>query len=939
MQIYFFRKAYSALLLFSPFFTNYAQTIRIEGSVSNEVTDEPIPKVSVLLEGSDIVTHTDENGTFSLQVSKLLGAHILNFSDVDFESVRVPVELSDVGLLAIGSIQLHPNISTASDAIMQITLTNDTLDEEFETTSNNAGLLSASKDVFLKAAAFDWSSTFFRPRGYDGAHSRILLNGLEMNKLLSGRPQWSNWGGLNDVLRNQEFSEGISAADQTFGGIGGTTAVVLEAGSYRQGARVSYGASNRSYQNRIMGTYHSGLSKSGWAYSVSLSKRFGEQGFFDGTVYDANAFFTSVEKRLGDRHSFTLTGIYTPITRGKSAPNTQEVWDLKGRNYNPYWGFQNGAIRNSRTRRIEEPIAILQHKWKWNQNFGLQTSFGFQTGQIANSRLSYTGSTLQRINNQTLFIGNGSNPDPSYYQNLPSYQLRNIGNEDYASAFLADQNFRTNGQLDWNTLYAANSLNNRQDKSATYVLYDDRTDDTQLSAASIFRGMISTHSTLNIALRIQQLQSRNFATITDQLGGRNYLDIDAFEEGTKAQNDLQNPNRYVVKDDKFQYHYTMNAQVRKAFLQWQFSYSRIKFFVAGNSSYTKYQREGFYENGNAPGSGSLGKSEEISFTDFGTKGGFTFQLIPKHFLTSHATYRTKAPLLRNTFENPRQNNRITNNLASEKILSADIGYRLQTSKIKMRLNGYITRISNATNVSFYFTDALAGLGINNTAAFVQEIMTGLETERTGLEFGISIPLHPTFKLKGAAAIGQYVYSTNPSVYLAANTFDEPLSLGVSNLKNYHLSNGPQQAYNFGFEYNDPHYWWLSTSLNYLSNAFINVSPISRTQNFYTDTDGLPLLNYDTKTAKSLLRQEQFDPYFLLNVVGGKSWRLKKFYLGFFAGINNVLNTRYKTGGFEQARNANYTGLLEEDKRAIPIFGNKYWLGTGTTYFTNFYIRF
>ena len=43
-----------------------------------------------------------------------------------------------------------------------------------------------------------------------------------MNKMLDGRPQWSNWGGLNDATRNQEFTMGSAPSDYTFGGILGT---------------------------------------------------------------------------------------------------------------------------------------------------------------------------------------------------------------------------------------------------------------------------------------------------------------------------------------------------------------------------------------------------------------------------------------------------------------------------------------------------------------------------------------------------------------------------------------------------------------------------------------------------------------------------------------------------------------------------------------------
>jgi hypothetical protein len=44
---------------------------------------------------------------------------------------------------------------------------------------------------------------------------------------------------------------------------------------------------------------------------VSAGKRWAQEGYFEGTNYDA-IFFMSVEKRLSERHSLNLTALYTP---------------------------------------------------------------------------------------------------------------------------------------------------------------------------------------------------------------------------------------------------------------------------------------------------------------------------------------------------------------------------------------------------------------------------------------------------------------------------------------------------------------------------------------------------------------------------------------------------------------------------------------------------
>jgi len=319
--------------------------------------------------------------------------------------------------------------------------------------------------------------------------------------------------------------------------------------------------------------------------------------------------------------------------------------------------------------------------------------------------------------------------------------------------------------------------------------------------------------------------------------------------------------------------------------------------------------------------------------------GARYKISAKQLVELNSAYFKKPPSLRNSFSNSRQNNNVVEGLNSESIYSGDLSYIFRNPIIKARLTGYFTQIKDATEISFYYADGLSGLGRNSTTAFVQEILSGIDKQHFGLEMGLEAQVTSTLKLKTALALGQFTYSSDPQLSLTSDDFTTTVNYGNSKLKNYRIAGGPQHAAQVGFEYRDPDYWWFGTTLNYFSHAFADVSPLSRTNNFATDSDGMPLLSYDNKIAKDLLKQEQFSDYFLLNAVGGKSWRVKNNYIGFFISINNILDKVYKTGGFEQSRNANYNSLKEDKDREQPVFGSKYWYGTGTTYYANAYVRF
>ncbi|MCB4806957.1 TonB-dependent receptor [Tamlana sp. 62-3] len=916
----------------------YCQNPTVKGSILDGYSYQPIENATITIKATNDFVLTNLNGEFNFENNLPLGEQMLQISKTGYLDKRIPIIINEGKTLDLSGITLEKDTSQTTD-LFTISLTDDELNDDFSGADNISGLLASSLDIFQRTAAFEYSASFFRIRGLDSNNSSVLINGIEMNKTFNGRPQWSNWGGINDVLRNQELSAGLAPSNYTFGGVLGSTNINIRPSQARPGSRLTYSSSNRSYTNRLMATHASGLLKNNWAYTASVGRRWGNEGYQDATNYSANSFFASLEKQFNTKHSLNLAAIYTPNRRGKSSPNTQEVYDLKGIKYNEYWGWQNGEKRNSRIKEVNEPIFIISHYWKINNKTNLNTNIGYQFGKLSNSRLDYNGTDL--VNNFPQ--SGGSNPSPTYYQKLPSYFERNFpDNLEYA--YLALNEFQDNGQINWNALYNANITNTANGGNAIYALYEDRVDDTQININSILNKVLNEHITLNASLNFKSLKSENFASVLDLLGAKTYLNVDAYATTiNEAQNDLQNPNKLVSEGDKFKYHYNISSKEIGGFAQAQFSYSKVDFYTALHTKSTSYQREGLYQNGGFPDN-SLGKGEMLNFFGFGLKAGLTYKLSGKHVFDINAGYITKAPTIQNTYTNSRENHNTVPNISEEQISSIDVSYIFRSPIAKAKLTGYYTNINNANEISFYFADGIGG----DNSVFVQEILQGINKKHLGLEFGIEAQVTPTIKLKGVASVGQFTYNNNPDLYLSTEPDEDAENAGFINgfkdfgkayLKNYRLASGPQQAFSAGFEYRDPNYWWFGASANFFNNTFIDVSPLTRTSNFNTDFDGNVFNDYNETIARALLKQEQFDDYMVVNLVGGKSWKINKYYIGLFASINNVLNEIYKTGGFEQGRNANYRELRDDKALDTPVFGSKYWYGRGTTYFLNLNVSF
>ncbi len=904
------------------------KTASVLGKVIDYKTQEPMPGVLATLQSNGREAITNAEGFFVLDKVPV-GEQFLTVTVTGYVSQSFSLKIVAGRALDLGIISLEEDI-TSEQQLGLITLTDNDLADGNSGSETSSGLLQASRDVFQQAAAFNWGPARFKMRGLNTEYGTTLINGVTMNRVYDGRPQWANWGGLNDATRNQEYTTGTAPSDYTFGSLLGTQAITTRASAFRKGSRLSFAGTNTYYSYRAMATYASGLNVKGFAYVVSGSRRGAKEGYFDGTNYGGNSLFLAIEKRFNNKHSLNFTGIYAQSERGRNSPNTQEVTDIAGVKYNAYWGNYNGGKRNARQKNIEEPILMLNHYWKVDTKTTLNTNVAYQFGKIGNSRLDYQYA---------------SNPDPSYYTKTPNYF------DDPAEA--ANAPFLTQRQLDWNSLYEANNLS--PDGKSKYIEYEDRTDDKTFTASSILYSRLSSAIALNAGISYKKLKSHNYQNLTNLLGGTYFSDIDHFYYGDYAQSDLNHPNRQVGEGDAFGYNYNLFANTINAFTQFRFSYRRIDFYLAQSFSRSVYQRDGLFRNGLYPGN-SFGESPKTAFENFGFKGGLTYKLNGRHLFIANALRQSRTPSLQNTFANARLNNTVMSNISNETLSNLDASYILRMPTIKARITGFYTTIENAAETaSFYGEGIFEG---DNADAFVAENVTGINKRMMGLELGIEYQLTPTIKLMASGALGQYTYSNNPNVSLnndalaIINSNDDgttvigsPLTttdFGKAYLKNYRLPGVPQQAFSIGAEYRDPHYWWLGANANYLAANYVDVSALLRTKHFFENPDspGNAFEDIDENRAKQMLHQEKFNAFYLFNIVGGKSWKIDRgTYLGFFASINNLFNTTYKTGGFEQSRNTNYRELDNDTADGTPSFGSKYYYGNGRTYFMNVYLNF
>ncbi len=897
-----------------------AQTTIVAGTVIDDLTHKAVVGAQVSEQGYPESVLTDQGGVFSLTIHDPGSLTLL--ITMEGRTEEFEYNLDEGEMHNLGEIRIRHAIDPVDDQFFTITLSDD---DDASGSDNISGILSASRDVFESTAAYVFGPARFRVRGYDSENSHMNVNGAPMNDLEIGRVIWSNWGGLNDVTRNRETHFGIKAIPFTFGGIGGGIQLDLRASKQRTQTRVTYSNTNRNYRNRLMGTWSSGLRQDGWAFTVSGSKRWAQEGYIDGTFYDGYSYFVSVDKKLNDKHLLNFVVMGSPTSRGRNSAATQEMFELASSNYyNSYWGYQNGEKRNSRVAKSHQPIFNVRHDWTPSVNTILTSSIVFQKGRYGTTALDWY---------------NANDPRPDYYRRLPSL-IDDPGLADQVWNKLHDQ--EEIRQIQWARLYNANRINmstipnvdgipgnDVTGRFSQYIVEERRYDNTRLVASTNLQHIVSDKFGIYAGAHFSSQKNHNYKTVVDLLDGDFYVNWDKFaiqdfpNDAVAIQNDLNHPNQLVKEGDVFGYDFDENIRDFGAWGQANWTLPQFDIYAGLSASQTKFWRTGHMRNGKFPDN-SFGDSEKFNFFNVGAKGGITYKIDGRNYFSASGLYQTRAPFIRNAMVSSRTRNEFVKNLEQEVILGGEAGYQYSAPYFKARVTAYYTQFNDGTRTRSFYHD--------EQRSFVNLTMTNIDKTHKGLELAVEGTVLPGFKLYAVAAIGQNRYSSRPVATISQDNNAELLEEDIIIYAgNYYVANGPQKAYTVGASYRSKNYWSFYLNVNYFDDVWIDFNPIRRT------TAAVDLVEEGSPLWNSILDQENTGGAMTVNVSVFKSILIKSFeedvFLNLSFSINNALNNQeFITGGYEQLR-------FDFEEKDVDRFPNRYYYFQGLNYYFNVSIRF
>lgn len=923
------------LMLLGAAVPSVAQTAAVSGTVVDAGTGAPVSGATISIQDQGITVTTGPAGDFRISTA-LPGEAVLTVSAPGYAAGATQLRLYNDQSVNAGNVILVSDddnefVVFTEDNNNELLFDESILEDEEGNGQNVTALTGASDNIYYKFTRYGYSPLFSNYRGVGSRYQETYINSLPMNDLIRGGFSFSQLGGMTSrAFRNNTSTIGLGASAYGFGGISGSQNFNTITDTYAPGFNGSLSYTNSNYNYRAMATYSSGLTDNGFALTISAIGRYSKEGVVPGTFYNSGGLFVSLEKVFDKKNSLTMTlwGAPTQYANGKAT--VQEVYDLVGDNlYNPTWGWQAGKKRSDNIREKFDPTAMLTWLHK-GEKTTLTTSAAFRWTSFARTRLNYY---------------KANDPKPDYYKNLPSYFIYGQdtpewGLYDYYTN-LWENNIGGIQQIDWDAMYLANHLNNIQNQSlpadqkkgSSYIQQMEHSKQFNFIVGSTLNHRFTDNITFQAGLNFNYTRSSDYMTIKDLLGGEFWVDVDPFSDRDMydpsantdiLQNDLDHPNRKVVKGDRFGYDYNIHAMKLQAWVQNQHKYAHWDINYGASFSWEEFYRFGHIRNGRAP-ENSLGKSKTLDFEDFAVKAGVTYKLDGRNFFTVQAQYSTDAPLISDVYISPRIKDTTIKDPKSQKTLSVDAQYNWNYRRFRGSIGAYFINMDDAVERMGFYDESL------NT--FCNFALNGVKRQYKGIELGMAYKILPSLTASFAGTYAKFQYKNNP---MGMRSVENGLYADTEQtvyLKNYTCTSTPQLAFNIALDWQAPKMFFVNVNASYLADYYVKLA-----YPFHEQMPGMWEVANNTEEVEALMEayadQPKLDNQWVLNASVGKLIYINRsLSLNLNLSVSNILNNKdLVINAFQQSR-------VDTKRYNINSFPTKLQYAQGIKVYFNVGVRF
>jgi len=765
--------------------------------------------------------------------------------------------------------------------------------------------LFGSMDRFTQAARFEFSQAFYRNRGLEPEYQAHRFNGFRLEDPSSGWPRWRVWSGLYPYNRGGSAHTAPRSWQQGIPGLAGSENIEIRVQEQAEGIRTRFRWTNGNLRH-LASLGQAGRLQGGQRYLLFGRLGTSGEGVSEGTARQDVTLMAGISGQKGSSWDWEFLHLVQSGRRGTSSPLTEEVSRIKGVRYNPNWGYFLGRPRNAST--TKHTIALNSMRlWHEGRRMSLTLGlFGMLSVQ-RRGRLGYFGAP---------------SPRPDYYRYLPSYYLQR-GSLTPGDQLAIRQEFEMHSQLDWGELIRVNTagLPNRE---ASYFLYDQVSRGPEWNFYAALEWPSPSESIWRVAVSGSWATKENFGQITDLLGGTFVRNRDAFSGNLYA---LGIPEE-LETGDLYQYHYRMHYPRLRLHTTLDKRLGVLDTHWGYELGYLSARRVGYFQN-EAFTVNSPAASSPISQLTHRFSGNMGWSPDHRNRLELTLLWERLPIQARDLWVFPEYSDEALPHDANPEAMEVDFSYYLRWRQFNGRFSLYRIALSGLRTSRIIYARTVNGSALGNRST------TGIDQENLGIEAGIDWEPLPDVTVFGSLSIGRHSWLglARTRFYPLPEKSDTgglvPWELGATHMKGLRVPGGPQTAWSLGVYFRRLSGWRLGVTFNGFADNYVAPSLLRRREGFLQGFDAVSAGDY--ALIRSSRIRERLAEASLLRVSVGRSWRKFGGFASVYLSVSNLLNTDFRTGGFEQSRHGHIDEWSEDALSGRPVFGNKYWFGQGRNF--------
>jgi iron complex outermembrane receptor protein len=779
-----------SLLLFFALIISGAQLFAqstITGKILDSKTKEPLIGATVVVKGTTTAASASLDGSFKLKVPAP-GSGVLVFTYIGYISKEISISATK----NVGSVLLESNASSLSEVVINSTVIDrktpiavSTVNAEF-IEEKGAGqefpeLLKESPGVMATRTGGGYGDSRVSIRGFSNSNVALLINGIPVNDVETGRIFWNDWAGLADVTSSMQVQRGLGASKVAAPSLGGTIGITTRStdvvpGGYLTQSIGSYGDTKTAV------SVSSGLTNKGWATSFMLARRVGD-GNAEGLYYSGYSYFFNLSKVLSKTQNLSFNVMGATQSHGQRFTyNSIQTYRIspQGERYNGDYGFYNGQVLSAEQNYYNKPLAALNHNWTINESTQLAT-------------VAYASFGLGAARYMT-------NTTASPYQSLVPG---------------ADKEYPRTGDIyspiDFNQVVKNNLTS--QDGSAQNYFQNVTNDHQQYGVLSTLKKRFGESIDLIAGIDGRYYEGQHYYTVQDLLGAQYLL----------STADLNSPNYHAKIGDKFNRNYQFDIASEGLFLQAEYSKNSLSAFLSLAASNTGNKRVDYFSYlANNPDR----ESKYVNFLGYQAKGGANYNIDKHNNVFFNIGVMQRAPLVASIFLN--NNNTLNPNAVPEKLFSYELGYGYRSSDFTANVNLYRSTYRDRSVTPKVTIDP-------GTGAQLTTNLSGLNELHQGVEIDAKYRPVKEVQIRGMLSIGDWHYISNAGP--AQVTSDNPTVVQNSTqaeliIKGLKVGDAAQTTASLGLDVNILPKVKVGTVYNYYARYTAYYNPANITHDGY-----------------------------------------------------------------------------------------------------------